>query len=93
MYRVELKATQKSCLKKISTQRVPNVPCGVESLMLDMWAMGSLYLRVPNVPCGVESLMLDMWAMGSLYLRVPNVPCGVESWVEVVLILAFSLSS
>ncbi len=52
---------------------VPNVPCGVERLILFTGMMDSV--GVPNVPCGVES-----WPTrkGTSSPGVPNVPCGVE---------------
>ena len=53
MYRVELKVS--SCkLSSWEVEKVPNVPCGVESVSKAQ--TGSMHdICVPNVPCGVES--------------------------------------
>ncbi len=40
----------------IDKENVPNVPCGVESLLMFI-RFGSGGWMVPNVPCGVESLV------------------------------------
>ena len=50
MYRVELK--EASCLGPMCPLTVPNVPCGVERILLLLLLL--LLLFVPNVPCGVE---------------------------------------
>ena len=53
---------------------VPNVPCGVESVVAV--ARVILLSKVPNVPCGVErDLTIPNLTDAN---RVPNVPCGVE---------------
>ena len=72
MYRVELKDFRADSL--VSPYLVPNVPCGVESL-LKLSLFPSFYY-VPNVPCGVESCYYLVHYL--LCNRVPNVPCGVE---------------
>ena len=72
MYRVELK--DGASYRGWPAHKVPNVPCGVESLHQ---AEGSLApFVVPNVPCGVERPQPQ--ACPPLYKAVPNVPCGVE---------------
>ena len=73
MYRVELKGSLQ--LKPSNHPTVPNVPCGVESILLVPMLLELLGL-VPNVPCGVESSM----ALRQSLIKdlVPNVPCGVE---------------
>ncbi len=50
MHRVELKALSREGHK--TSTRVPNAPCGVESVMSE--ACLSTTLCVPNAPCGVE---------------------------------------
>ncbi len=54
MYRVELKAVL-WYLYLPPFLPVPNVPCGVESKLVDR--DGYYGGSVPNVPCGVESLV------------------------------------
>ena len=51
MYRVELKVLFPNW-GEVVQERVPNVPCGVESKVIQL----SFYAKVfvPNVPCGVE---------------------------------------
>ncbi len=53
MYRVELKV-EKNASHGIPLDRVPNVPCGVESKSMSL-ACVRQGIPVPNVPCGVES--------------------------------------
>ncbi len=80
MYRVELKACWFSHVSSLR-ESVPNVPCGVESLLWDFFVC--FIIRVPNVPCGVESAI---WRSdGKCHPTVPNVPCGVESDVHVII--------
>ncbi len=74
MYRVELKAFLRPCLE-LYRLPVPNVPCGVESIVVNM--EGLIFRAVPNVPCGVERVSYG--SSSELLGTVPNVPCGVES--------------
>ena len=79
MYRVELKG-RLSLAHPLLLVYVPNVPCGVESLLakLEGETLGIL-ADVPNVPCGVESSFSTFLTFPAF--PVPNVPCGVESRV------------
>ena len=56
MYRVELKGACWTDLSISEIDRVPNVPCGAESLSKQSFK--SHKTLVPNVPCGVESAEL-----------------------------------
>ena len=51
MYRVELKVLIPYNHESLALQ-VPNVPCGVERMMIVLNTNG--FEAVPNVPCGVE---------------------------------------
>ena len=73
MYRVELKVLP-WCCNNYPFHFVPNVPCGVESMLATHGK--NLEELVPNVPCGVESCQ-KLHRQDFLHL-VPNVPCGVE---------------
>ena len=74
MYRVELKESIVPGLFRTVTL-VPNVPCGVERMILVNFA---------NVPCEFLMYRVELKAfllilqILPIYL-VPNVPCGVES--------------
>ena len=71
MYRVELKAVTSSLISCVL--KVPNVPCGVESIKLVCVYMrehGFLMYRV-------ELKEISFLRRRSLR-SVPNVPCGVE---------------
>ena len=57
MYRVELKGKTKLTAGWLALA-VPNVPCGVESLV--DYARVFDRLLVPNVPCGVERTVDQM---------------------------------
>ena len=50
MYRVELK--DEDLIVEVPEEKVPNVPCGVESSQCGHSQRGKA--GVPNVPCGVE---------------------------------------
>ncbi len=52
MYRVELKVLPTLLSQTNLYLHVPNVPCGVESLLSN--SSLSISTSVPNVPCGVE---------------------------------------
>ncbi len=45
--------------RPLSSLRVPNAPCGVESQNGDIFKV-SIANYVPNAPCGVERL-LELW--------------------------------
>ena len=73
MHRVELKDFP-HVLFSVSPIRVPNAPCGVESVAGLQTVL--TFQDVPNAPCGVESLKLaKSWRSSWV---VPNAPCGVE---------------
>ena len=77
MYRVELKAKLHT-LPPLKPQ-VPNVPCGVESLLLSHNHMSKSF--VPNVPCGVESqeskiVSVEMTSEWFLMYRVELKACS-----------------
>ena len=74
MYRVELKELHKGYPTCIQKGRVPNVPCGVESVSTRN--LQAKERQVPNVPCGVERKVEVIEPPRGR--RVPNVPCGVE---------------
>ena len=59
---------------------VPNVPCGVESVIASDAAR--VFSSVPNVPCGVESWE-EVFHSTTVAKKVPNVPCGVERLEDV----------
>ncbi len=74
MYRVELKVLVWIFLLWTGLS-VPNVPCGVESIVNVISHITQL-VSVPNVPCGVErNIPIYPW---KFKISVPNVPCGVE---------------
>ena len=74
MHRVELKAEKDIDMYDV-VSRVPNAPCGVESLLI-VFNFHISISKVPNAPCGVESLVFPREVTG--VYTVPNAPCGVE---------------
>ena len=67
MYRVELKDFIVELAVKLLLVGVPNVPCGVESLLSPLRDLA--VPLVPNVPCGVESSFSKRTPLGvSMFL-------------------------
>ncbi len=73
MHRVELKVGKNSTY--FFSLKVPNAPCGVESLVKPFF-FHKLITLVPNAPCGVERSHLPPIQLSASL--VPNAPCGVE---------------
>ena len=73
MYRVELKV--KNLSKFVACMiRVPNVPCGVESLSI-LWQF-AFPLQFLMYRVELKEVLTSEEIL--VYTHVPNVPCGVE---------------
>ncbi len=78
MHRVELKGCWAEIFLYPDGGRVPNAPCGVESVK-EIERLVQQIQIVPNAPCGVESKVLLLLLLCNGF--VPNAPCGVESYL------------